>query len=68
MAFTSSDRMVKRIGAKKWKFLHKIGSSYLAIIFIYAFVFGFLFSEYRMMYGFYILLIFSVYSIKFLKR
>ena len=68
MAFTSNDRMVKKIGSRKWKLLHKIGSSYLAIIFIYAFIFGFLFSEYRMLYGFYILLIFTVYSIKFFKK
>jgi DMSO/TMAO reductase YedYZ heme-binding membrane subunit len=68
MAFTSNDRMVKRIGERKWKILHKIGSSYLVVIFIYAFIFGFIFSEYRILYGFYILLIFSVYSIKFLNK
>ncbi len=68
MAFTSNDRMVNRIGSRKWKLLHKIGSSYLAIIFIYSFIFGLILSEYRMIYVFYLLLIFSVYLIKFLNK
>ena len=37
MAFTSTDAMVKRMGATSWKRLHTVGINYLVFIFFYTF-------------------------------
>ena len=38
MAFTSNDTTVKKIGFKKWKLIHKIGTNYIAFIFAFTYL------------------------------
>jgi DMSO/TMAO reductase YedYZ heme-binding membrane subunit len=42
MAFTSNDASVKKLGAKNWKILHKIGIHYLWFIFFFSYLKRFL--------------------------
>ena len=37
MAFTSHDAAIKRLGARKWKILHTVGTYMLAFVFIYTY-------------------------------
>ena len=38
MAFTSNDKAVKKIGFKKWKLIHQIGTNYIAVIFAFTYL------------------------------
>ena len=38
MAFTSSDKAVKKIGFKRWKLIHKVSAYYIAFIFAYTYL------------------------------
>jgi sulfoxide reductase heme-binding subunit YedZ len=64
MAITSSGKMIKMLGLRRWKILHSTGMHYFALIFLATFALRFVDDNFNLIYGLYVLLLLFVYSIR----
>ncbi len=68
MAFTSTDKMVRRVGIKNWKLLHTVGINYLVIAFLFAFISSIFQKEIYSIYTIFTFAVLTIWTLKLMNK